>query len=102
MAFSSPSNISASKSWEALWARPVNSKMAPGWNLASRRRLKKAADAAPSKQWSWDKILPRIVESETIREDLLVSRKLDRGCKWGWPETCSILLPPGRINEFKG
>ncbi len=40
------------KSCDALCARPVNSNWAPGWNFASINRLKKAAEAAPSKQWS--------------------------------------------------
>jgi len=42
----------SSKSWSALWAMPVNRNSASGWNLPWMKRLKNAAAAAPSKQWS--------------------------------------------------
>ena len=33
MAFSSPSNMESSKSWEALWASPVKSELRAGMEL---------------------------------------------------------------------
>src|SRR5579871_247006 len=53
MALASPSNSDSSKSCDALCASPVYWNSADGSILARKKRLKTAAEQAPSKQRSW-------------------------------------------------